>query len=150
MKKNLLDKDCSESFVSRVQKLRADAVPLWGTMNATEMLLHCNRINEHLLTAEPLRKGTGFKQYIGRWVVLYILPNFPKNARTPKRNNTKGQINEEAFAEQLQQFIRLIRQFPVLNKPIQLPHPYFGDLNTAQWGRANYKHMDHHLRQFGV
>ena len=150
MKKNVLDKDCSESIVSRVQKLRPETAPFWGTMTATEMLLHCNRINEHLLTAEPLRKGTRLKQYIGRWMTLYILPNFPKNARTPKRNDTKGQVNTEAFTEQLEQFIQLIRRFPLHHKAIQLPHPYFGDLNTAQWGRANYKHMDHHLRQFGV
>jgi len=150
MKKNLLDKDCSENLVSRVQKLRPDTVPLWGTMNATEMLLHCNRINEHLLTSESIRKGTSLKQYIGRWAGLYFLSNFPKNIRTPKRNNTKGQINTDAFADQLETFIRLIRQFPVHDKAIHLPHPYFGDLNSAQWGRTNYKHMDHHLRQFGV
>lgn len=139
-----------ESIVSRVQKLQPGSAPLWGRMNATEMLLHCNRVNEQLLSAEPLRKGTRIKQYLARWMVLYIIPNFPKNARTPKRNDTKGQVNTEAFSEQLEQFIRLIRRFPQHDKPIELPHPYFGDLSTQQWGRANYKHLDHHLRQFGV
>jgi len=150
MKKNLFDKDCSEALVSRIQKLQPGTAPLWGAMNATEMLLHCNRVNEQLLTAEPLRKGTRLKQYIGRWLVLYMWPNYPKNARTPKRNITKGQVNEEAFADQLEQFIHLIRRFPLHDKPVELPHPYFGDLNTAQWGRAGYKHIAHHLRQFGV
>jgi hypothetical protein len=150
MKKNVLDKDCSEYLVSRVQKLKPETAPFWGTMTTTEMLLHCNRVNEQLLTAEPLRKGTRIKQYIARCMVLYVIPKFPKNARTPKRNVTKGQVNNESFAEQLEQFIQLIRRFPLRDKPIELPHPYFGDLSTQQWGLANYKHMDHHLRQFGV
>ena len=150
MKKSLLDKDCSESLVSRIQNIRPDSQPLWGSMNATEMLLHCNRVNEQLLTAPSTKKGTGIKQYIGRWLVLYLLPHFPKNARTPKRNETKGQVNVSAFDAQLQQFIEMIKRFPVHQKPIELPHPYFGDLNTQQWGLAGYKHIDHHLRQFGV
>ncbi len=150
MKKNLLDKDCSENIVGRTQKLVADTPPLWGTMNATEMLLHCNRVNEQLLNTEPLKKGTHLKQYIGRWLVLYLLPTFPKNRQTPKRNITKGQIDAAEFTTQQQHFIEIIRRFPHHQKPIELPHPYFGDLNTSQWGLAGYKHIDHHLRQFGV
>lgn len=150
MKKSLLDKECSEAIVGRIQKLRPDAAPLWGRMNATEMLLHCNRINESLLNATPAQKGTGIKQYVARLLVLYLLPDFPKNARTPKRNDTKGQVDASAFNEQRQTFIDLIRRFPSHQKPIELPHPYFGDLNTVQWGLAGYKHVHHHLRQFGV
>lgn len=149
MKKNLFDKDCCETIISRIQKLKPEGNAFWGTMNATEMLLHCNLVNEQLLTAEPLRKGTRIQQYIARWFVLYGI-NYPKNARTPKRNITKGQIDKEAFAEQLENFIQIIRRFPLHDKPIELPHPYFGDLNTPQWGRAGYKHVDHHLRQFGL
>ena len=30
------------------------------------------------------------------------------------------------------------------------PHPIFGDFKKEQWGKMHYKHLDHHLRQFGV
>jgi hypothetical protein len=30
------------------------------------------------------------------------------------------------------------------------PHPFFGPLNPEQWAILMYKHIDHHLRQFGV
>jgi hypothetical protein len=30
------------------------------------------------------------------------------------------------------------------------PHPFFGSLNPEQWAILMYKHVDHHLRQFGV
>jgi Protein of unknown function (DUF1569) len=30
------------------------------------------------------------------------------------------------------------------------PHPFFGQLKPRQWAILMYKHVDHHLRQFGV
>jgi len=30
------------------------------------------------------------------------------------------------------------------------PHPSFGEFTKEQWGQLEYKHLDHHLRQFGV
>lgn len=30
------------------------------------------------------------------------------------------------------------------------PHPFFGKLTSEQWGIGVYKHLDHHLTQFGV
>lgn len=150
MKKNLLDTACIETLVSRAQRIQPDDQPLWGTMTAAEMMLHCNRVNEQLLNNPSLKKGTKLKQLLGRWLVLYALPNYPKNARTPKRNDTKGQIDAAAFYNEQKRFVAMLRRFPQHDKPIELPHPYFGDLNTKQWGLAGYKHVDHHLRQFGV
>lgn len=31
-----------------------------------------------------------------------------------------------------------------------LNHPFFGDMTVDEVGRAMYKHLDHHLGQFGV
>lgn len=30
------------------------------------------------------------------------------------------------------------------------PHSFFGRLNPEEWATLTYKHLDHHLRQFGV
>lgn len=29
-------------------------------------------------------------------------------------------------------------------------HPFFWKLTPEQWGKGIYKHLDHHLKQFGV
>jgi len=29
-------------------------------------------------------------------------------------------------------------------------HPFFGTLSADEWGKLTWKHIDHHLRQFGV
>ena len=151
MKKNLLDKECNESVISRVQKLRPDNSPLWGKMTVTEMLHHCNKVNEQLLApAEPSDKKTSPRQYLVRWVVLYVMPRFPKGAQAPKKFHTKGTIDPTEFENQKEAFITSVRRFASHDGPIAHYHPYFGKLSTAQWGLANWKHMDHHLRQFGV
>ena len=36
------------------------------------------------------------------------------------------------------------------NKTEWEPHPAFGYFTAQQWGQMQYKHLDHHLRQFGV
>lgn len=150
MKRNLRDSACSQQLIDRIGKLQPGTPPLWGRMTATEMLLHCNRVNEQLLESPPVKKGTAPKQYIARWLYLYVKPIFPKNIPTPKRNDTKGAIDDAAFEAERNRFIALLSRFPTHAKPISLPHPYFGDLNTNQWGIFGYKHMDHHLRQFGL
>ena len=30
------------------------------------------------------------------------------------------------------------------------PHPFFGKLTPDEWAQLMYKHLDHHLRQFGM
>jgi hypothetical protein len=30
------------------------------------------------------------------------------------------------------------------------PNPFFGKLKPEEWARAQFRHLDHHLKQFGV
>ncbi|MES2881009.1 MAG: DUF1569 domain-containing protein [Bacteroidota bacterium] len=150
MKKNLLHKGATEKLISRIQNLTPQSMPQWGSMAPTEMLLHCNKVNEYLLTAQPQKKPTSIKQYFTRWVVLYIMPGYPKGAQAPKKVITKGLADPLDFEKEKQNFIEIIHRFPNHGLPLTLHHPYFGGLTTKQWGLAAWKHVDHHLRQFGV
>ena len=151
MRKNLLDKICSEAMIDRVQNLQADSTPRWGKMTATEMLRHCNLVHAQLLApAAPTHKKTSLRQYLLRWVGLYMLPRYPKGTQTPRQFRTKGTVDTAAFEIEKQAFIDSLRRFALHNKPIAHWHPYFGNLSTAQWGLTSWKHTDHHLRQFGV
>lgn len=150
MKKNLLYKEAAEQLLIRVAKLQPSSKALWGTMNATEMLLHCNRCNEQVFTEGSSGKKTTLKQYLLRILALYIAPDFKKNIKGDKRNETKGTIDASCFDEQKVQFMQLISRFPEHPGPLTLPHIAFGNISTNEWGIAAWKHMDHHLRQFGV
>jgi hypothetical protein len=120
-------------------------------MSATEMVLHCNKVHLQLLEpAVPSGKGTTPRQYLFRWLILYLMPRFPRNAKAPKGLRTKGLAGNAEFRQEKESFISILRRFANLEQPIRHHHPYFGNLSTREWGRTTWKHLDHHLRQFGV
>lgn len=150
MKKNMLTPGVAEELISRANKLNKTNVPIWGKMNATEMLLHCNRANMQLLTEnQPYVKPT-IKEYALRLLALYIAPKFPKNRRGATANDTHGLIQDVLFEEQKVEFVRIVGQLAQPGIQFRLLHPSFGYLTTKQWGLAAWMHLDHHLRQFGV
>ena len=150
MKNNLLKITAAEAIIQRVERLKPDSVNLWGEMNATEMLLHCNSCNKQIFEAERDGKKTTVKQLLLRLLALYIAPNFKKDIKSEPSHITKGKISSSEFDKQKAEFIKLIRQFPSNKKPMTLTHPAFGNISTNEWGIAAYKHMDHHLQQSGV
>jgi hypothetical protein len=151
MTKNLFTTEAVNQMIGRINKLQPDTQSLWGKMNATEMLLHCNSIHERLLTqpATPGKKTT-LKQLLIRTVVLYVMPHYPKNVTAPKPLQVSGKIPVTEYENQKEKCIQLLHQFLQHNQEVNHYHPYFGNLNTKQWGRTSWKHLDHHLRQFGV
>jgi hypothetical protein len=61
----------------------------------------------------------------------------------------KGQPEFEAERNNL---IKLIQQFQLggATTLTSNPHPFFGKMNTDEWNALMFKHLDHHLRQFGA
>ncbi|MFC5410207.1 DUF1569 domain-containing protein [Larkinella bovis] len=150
MRKNLFDAPAVDEIIARAQRLQATAPARWGTMNATEMLYHCNLANRQILDGDMEHKPSTLKQELLRFLSFYIVPKFPKNRKGAARNDTKGRISPDQFDAQLRLFIRTVSSFAHHKKPFVLTHPAFGNLDTRQWGVAAWMHMDHHLRQFGV
>lgn len=122
----------------------------WGEMTAAEMLLHCNSCNREIFERSRGNAKTTPAQYLLRTLALYIAPKFKKGLRSESHHITKGKADLTDFDALKSEFIRLIRRFPENEKALTLTHPAFGNISTKQWGIAAYKHMDHHLRQFGV
>jgi hypothetical protein len=150
VKKNLLYPEAAAHLITRVQNLQPDSPAQWGSMNATEMLLHANICNAEIFEdIEPIHKTT-IKQFLLRILALYIAPNFKKGVKGDPKNDTKGKIDVMQFEAQKARFIELVQRFPQHKGPLTLPHIAFGNISTREWGIAAYKHMDHHLRQFGV
>lgn len=97
MKKNLLDSNAAQSLILRIQKLTPDTAALWGEMNATEMLLHCNSCNRQILTVQRGSDRTTMKQFLLRLLALYIAPTFKKGLKSEHRHITKGKIVDAEF-----------------------------------------------------
>jgi hypothetical protein len=63
----------------------------------------------------------------------------------------RGGTRPGDFVKDLERLLEVRERFaaglPALNGA---PHPIFGPMTSALWGRWGYRHEDHHLRQFGA
>ncbi len=149
--KTLLNIDGADVLMTRTKMLQQNTMPLWGSMNVSEMLHHCNKATEAILEGVPTFKKSTLKQRILKLLFLHVVKKLPKNANAPDRFNVKkNQLQTGGFEIEQQEFLKLIERFAQHQQPINLSHPVFGKLNTKEWGMFSWMHLDHHLRQFGV
>lgn len=136
------------SFQERVGRLRADAPALWGRMNAAQMLAHCV-LTMQMPTGEVKVKA-GFMSLLGRLLKKKILGEQPFRHGVP--TDKVFLVNDAREFEQ--ERARYLNQLLVLSKgPEAITshlHPFFGTMTNEEWSRLLFKHLDHHLRQFGV
>lgn len=147
---NLLYDEAATEIIERVKKLQPGTPALWGRMNATEMLLHSNLCNSEIFEPVKPQKPTTPKQFLLRLLALYIAPKFKRGVAGDRAKETAGKGSIVDFEKEKERFIILIKHFVNYKGELTLPHIAFGNISTNEWGIAAYKHMDHHLRQFGV
>jgi hypothetical protein len=132
----------------RVQRLKAEARPLWGTMTAVQMVAHLAdslRMASGELEVAP--KKVPFRYSPLKELVLYLLP-MPRGLPTaPELIGRKPGDWTAEVADLRDQLNGLVQRGAEALAP---EHPAFGPLSAKQWGVLIYRHMDHHLRQFGV
>lgn len=148
---NIFAKEVAEGVIDRINQLTANSQPLWGKMNVAQMFAHCCVAYEMVYTDKHPKPGflMGFilKNFVKRLVVS--AKPYPKNNKTaPAFLITK----EKDFEVEKQRLIDYIRKTEVLGSYIfdgKMSHS-FGPLSANEWNNMFYKHLDHHLKQFGV
>jgi hypothetical protein len=146
--KNIFKEADKNEILQRVEKLTAESKPLWGKMNVAQMLAHGAHAAK-LPTGEVAAKRAGFPiNILGSLLKNKILssPEFRKNSPTsPEIKIT----DPRDFEKEKANFIAAIKNLS--EKVATAPkHPFFGTMTAQEWGRINYLHADHHLKQFGV
>jgi len=147
----LFDQKAHEDILRRVDNLSANSKPNWGKMDVAQMVKHCQMpllvANDKMeFTEKPgLLKKMLFKLYKP---VMYNDKPWPQNVTTPKDFKI---IDSHNFDTERDQLKTIINEFHGKAMNMHWPdHPFFGKFSTDQWGKMQYKHLDHHLRQFGV
>lgn len=147
--KHLFQADTYREVCDRIEALTPDAQPVWGRMTVGQMLAHCVEAMRNAL-GETAQKRQWIGYLIGpllRASYLSARPFRSKQVRTPfPVTETKVFATEKARL--LQHLQRLHGQGASLCQGAY--HPIFGELTPEEWALAQYKHLDHHLRQFGV
>ena len=145
--KSLLDPEVELQTLSRLDRLAPTARARWGRMSVTQMLRHIAG-GLRMATGELVIPGRNspLRLFPIRQLIVFVLP-FPHNAPTAPALISTETFDFEEERATLRSLIssfakREIREWP--------EHPAFGPLDREQWGVMAWKHLDHHLRQFGV
>lgn len=149
--KNIFDTAVTKEIIERINQLQPSTSPKWGKMSADQMLAHCN-ITYEMAFEDNHKKPNGFTRLLLKLFVKNSVVNekpYKKNSRTAPQFLITDAKNFEAEKE------RIIKY---LNKTHELGRAHFegkaslsfGKLTSNEWNNMFYKHLDHHLTQFGV
>lgn len=150
MVKSIYDKTVKEEILSRINLLTPVSEQLWGKMNVSQMLAHCS-VGLEVAMGEKTVKRIFISYILGPLFKssFYNEKPFQKNIATADLFRMEGEYDFDKVKKSL---IEKVLQFSDggPSKCTNAPHGFFGNLTPNQWGIGMYKHLDHHLRQFGV
>ncbi|HKO00370.1 MAG TPA: DUF1569 domain-containing protein [Thermoanaerobaculia bacterium] len=146
--KSLWQDDSKAEILRRIAEVDGGTKGKWGSFTADRMLSH---LVESLKMAvgelDVKSKKLPIRYFPLKQLILYVLP-FPKGTPTaPELLAGKAEPVDELKSE----LRRLIAKFSEMAGRAEWhEHPAFGTMTKNAWGVLVYRHMDHHLRQFGV
>lgn len=149
--KDIFNANDVNTLVSRINTLEANSLPHWGKMAVGQMLAHCNVTYEMVYDNIHPAPNAFVKFILKTFVKPAVVGNKPykKNGRTAPQfliTDTKDFENEKA---RLINYIEKTKDLGAHYFDGKLSHS-FGKLTTQEWNTMFYKHLDHHLNQFGV
>ena len=131
----------------RIEALRPDAQRKWGRMTVDQMLWHVNMpLKESLGEYSSPPNKVPIPRKMLRWLALTI--PWPRGART--RPDMVAAAHHDFVLEKLR-CLDLIDRFAHRDmNAVWPPSASFGEMRGTHWSRLHAKHLDHHLKQFGV
>lgn len=137
-----------EELLKRVEGLRPDTRAQWGGFTPSKMLWHCAQALDAGLGLYPLKPKSGpLRLWPINKFIIHIAP-WPKGAPTAPELIPDS---EPDFARAQTDFRAALRRFVEAGPDGKfVPHTAFGSISAGDWGALAYRHIDHHLRQFGL
>ena len=149
--RNLFQPECAEEIGKRLAALTPDSQRLWGTMTPAQALAHCHR-GLQTATGELKPPRVFIGRILGRIVKRIVL----RDEKPLSKNSPTAPIfvihDHPDFAAERERLARAVAQFATAGPAgcTTHPHTFFGKLTPEEWATLMYKHLDHHLRQFGA
>lgn len=136
----------------RIARLSEDSKRKWGRMNTAQMLCHCNLILQIPLKKIELPEINILFRTIGIFTKkeMQIFDNgIPHNMPCFR----KVIVNFECdFEQEKIKLLKTLDEYQEAFRRNKLPgrHVLFGKMTEKDWGFLEYKHLDHHLKQFSI
>ena len=146
--KSIFDESAYDEIKSRINQLNEYSEAQWGKMNVGQMVWHCQGPFNIMLQKEDYGLKPNLLAKVFFKKSLYNDKLWRKGLPTAKFLKPREDKN---FNEEVGVLETLVDEtFSQRDKTEWEPHPGFGYFTAQQWGQMQYKHLDHHLRQFGV
>jgi hypothetical protein len=148
---DIFSKSETDKMIGRINNLSPATQPNWGTMSVAQMLAHCN-VSYEMIYENMHKKPNAFMK-----IILKTLIKNKVVDETPYKHNSR--TAPQFIIKETKDFaIEKQRLIGYINKTQQLGAAYFdnkeshsfGALTKTEWNNMLYKHLNHHLAQFGV
>lgn len=148
---NIFTTDVAQELIQRINQLTPATQAVWGKMSVAQMLAHCN-VTYEMIYEDIHPQPNFFMKLILKSFVKKIVTNevpYKHHSQTAPQFIIKETKDFEKEKNRLISYITKTQQLGETHFDNKLSHS-FGPLNKTEWNNMFYKHLDHHLRQFGV
>ena len=152
--KNLFNPVIVQETERRILRLGAESKRQWGSMELVQTLAHCTSGIEMAMGTIHARPAPILARVIGQLIKPFVFrDDQPMRRNSPSSPELFSRVPGEAdFVAERSRLIQTLHNFASGGPSCcsHYPHPFFGRLKPEEWSVLAYKHLDHHLRQFGV
>jgi uncharacterized protein DUF1569 len=146
----LFDAATATEFINRINKLTPATQRQWGKMDVAQMMAHCTTGLE-MAAGTTLYKRAFIGRILGPFFKKDMMSAKPMGKSLPTLKEMTY-VDVRDFEDEKQKLIMEVRSF-LRRGEKGIPehtHPFFGPMTTHEWAYSATKHLDHHLKQFGV
>jgi hypothetical protein len=148
--KNLFELETLDEVLGRIDRLQPTTQRQWGKMDVAQMMAHCSAAFD--MAAGRMNPP---RMLIGRVLGPFFKSVYTNEKPFSRNSPTDPKLvisDQREFLRERDQLKGKVRQFHEAGEAqcTRHPHPFFGTLAPSDWSRGMYKHLDHHLRQFGA
>lgn len=149
--KNVFNQTDTHEIITRINTLTPVTAAQWGKMNVAKMLAHCN-VTYELVYDNIHIKPNAFMKFIMKAVVKKTVVNevpYKHNSSTAPMFIIKSDKDFETEKTRLINYINKTQALGAAHFE-GLESYSFGILTSIEWNNMFYKHLNHHLTQFGA
>ena len=149
--KSVFERNSVDEILNRIDKLTPDTKAQWGKMSVSQMLAHCCVTYEMIYDNIHPKPNALMKFILKQFVKGKVVKegSYPKNSPTAPQFLIKGDRDFLTEKKRLKEYMERTLQLGSASFENKESHS-FGKLSIIEWNNMMYKHLDHHLAQFGV
>ena len=149
--KSLYETETAKDIRERIARLGPDNQRQWGKMTAAQAMAHCSTSMEWAVgdKTEP-------RMFLGRLFGTMAKSHLLKDEKPMGKNGPTAKSlviqGDRDLGKECARLSALVERFVAAGPRgcTKNPHTFFGKLTPEEWSQLMYKHLDHHLRQFGA